>query len=131
MTCQQRDPWINGRACMRTGIQKHPYGSPDPKAGCPCERNLALQKLVCSFLAFRDCLSQGCSPIKYRELRLTLNLKEHGIYSPLKVTPYPFYLHLHLILPHLIHINIGKLCRFAKFRFEVKDWTLLLKRIRP
>lgn len=128
--CDQ-DPLLSGMACMRLGIREHPYGVPDKKAGCPCKRNLTIQKLTCGVIAWRDCLSQGCSPIKHRELRLTLNLKDNGIYSPLSFSPYPFHLHIHLSSPHFIHMNIGKLCRFAKFRFELINWTLLFKRLKP
>lgn len=128
--CDGQDPWVSGRACMRLGIQKYPYGIPNEKAGCPCKRNLIIQKIACGMIAFRDCLTDGCSPIKLRELSFTLSLGDNGLYSPVKLSPYPFNLHIHLIFGHLIDITIGKLCRFAKFRFEIKDWTLIFKRMK-
>ena len=130
--CEHKDPFVSGNACMRVGLQQiHPYGVPDIKAGCPCTRNLIIQKAACGMIAFKDCLTHGGSPIKYRELRLTLNLGEFkGIYSPVTLQPYPFYLHIRLNNPFLIDINIGRSCRFAKFRFEMKNWTQILRNMR-
>ena len=129
--CEHKDPWVQERACMRFGIQKYPYGVPDEKAGCPCKRNLIIQKAACGFIAFRDCLTHGGSPIKHRELRITLNLGEfRGIHSPLILKPYPFQLIITLLNPYHIIIKIGKSCRFAKFMFELKHWDLIFRKMR-
>lgn len=131
MKCEHTDPFVSKNACMRFGIQKHPYGVPDKKAGCPCRRNLIIQRATCGLIAFKDCLSNGGSPIKHRELNLTLNLGEfRGIYSPIRLKPYPFSLNIRLLVPHLINVNIGKLCRFAKFTFEIKNWSQLFRNMR-
>ena len=127
----KNDPLVNGMACFRLHRHQCPYGRPDLKAGCPCSRNKAIAKRFCGALAWRDCLSQGCSPIKTREFRFTLFLgKYRGIYSPFHLILYPFCLDIQLITPYLIDIMIGKYCRFAKFRFELKNWTLIFKKIR-
>jgi len=129
--CEHTDPFVSGRACMRLGSIKHPYGVPDLKAGCPCTRNMIIEKVACGMIAFKDCLTDGDSPIKHRELRLTLNLGEfRGIYSPVTLQPYPFRLHIKMINPFLIDLTIGRSCRFAKFKFELKNWTQILRNMR-
>lgn len=131
MKCGHVDPFVSGRACMRLGIQQHPYGVPDLKAGCPCKRNMLIRKVACGMIAFRDCLTDGNSPINRRSLKLTLYLgKFKGIYSPFTLQIYPFNLHISLIVSHLIHVTIGRFCRFAKFRVEIKNWTQILRNIR-
>lgn len=80
--CEHQDPWIHGKACMRLGVQKYPYGVPDEKAGCPCKRNLALQKVF--WVPYPETLTVGsltipcfkCFIFERTQLNVTKELQE-------------------------------------------------------
>ena len=127
--CEHKDPWVSGRHCMRV-LYKHPYGAPDLKSGCPCERNRIIEKVACGLIAFRDRLTDSGAFIKKTTLKLTLNLKSQGFYTPIRLTLYPFNLHITLFTFHYIEIKIGKLCRLARFRFKIIDWSKVLEVMR-
>lgn len=125
--CEHKDPWVSHCSCFRLNADRYPYGAPSPEDGCPCERNKRIEKATCGYVAFKDCFTN--MPIK-KELELSLFLGIYrGIYTPIRLTPYPFHLEMVLHIPHWIKIEIGKLCRFAKFRIKLTDWTAEIKRM--
>ena len=127
MSCTNQDPWLASRSCFRLNVDRHPYGKPSIKDGCPCNRNLIIQKIACGFIAFHDCVVSAMQ-IKERRFNLSIWRGDKGIYTPVRMRIFPFHLEITLHFPHFIKIEIGKLCRFAKFRIKVVNWTVILKK---
>ena len=126
MSCPSHDPWVATRACFRLHPERHPYGIPDPKAGCPCRRNIAIQKIACGMIAFRDCLLIGTKQKRRFEISIWRGIYK-GIYTPVRIRIFPFHLEVILYTPYFIKIEVGKLCRFAKSRITITNWTLISK----